>query len=304
MSVKQTIQWLSAAIALAMALSTQTTWAQDTLELQVIDQPLAKIYYIKVPPSRDIIIFPWVSKGIKTVEGVAKTLSESPYIEPIFVINDGFFDLKTKETISYVIKNGVVEADPTLNPGLMDNTGIQPYLSGVINRSAFRVLECPYGLIFKVMPQQSPPPMRCQIRNSIQAGPNLFSETGLIDEAFLAIDNTGKVLRDPVGYRWRNARSAVGVTDKGEALFVMVAMKAKSIAGQDGTKAESTGMNLGELGNIMRQLGAVEAMAMDGGTSSSIWFNGQNFFGKLSPQGQPLKRPVKSVWVVAKRRVP
>ncbi len=43
----------------------------------------------------------------------------------------------------------------------------------------------------------------------------------------------------------------------------------------DGRQSESRGVNLDELAQIMKELGAVEALNLDGGGSSSIFANGR-----------------------------
>jgi hypothetical protein len=43
----------------------------------------------------------------------------------------------------------------------------------------------------------------------------------------------------------------------------------------DGRRKESIGMTLNELGSLMAELGCVEAMNLDGGGSSTVWFEGK-----------------------------
>ena len=59
-------------------------------------------------------------------------------------------------------------------------------------------------------------------------------------------------------------RTAIGYTNEGEMLLLVV----------DGRQSESRGVNLDELAWIMKDIGAVEALNLDGGGSSSIFVNG------------------------------
>ena len=59
-------------------------------------------------------------------------------------------------------------------------------------------------------------------------------------------------------------RTAVGYTKNGELLLVVV----------DGRQQQSRGVYLNELAEIMKSLGAVEALNLDGGASSSMVVNG------------------------------
>jgi exopolysaccharide biosynthesis protein len=63
----------------------------------------------------------------------------------------------------------------------------------------------------------------------------------------------------------RHPRSAVGINTKGEVLLVVV----------DGRQEGSVGMTFDELADLMLELGAVDAMAMDGGGSAEMVVEGQ-----------------------------
>lgn len=62
----------------------------------------------------------------------------------------------------------------------------------------------------------------------------------------------------------RNPRTAVGVTKTGQALLVTV----------DGRSAKNAGMTFVELADLMTELGAYDAMALDGGGSTEMIVNG------------------------------
>lgn len=71
----------------------------------------------------------------------------------------------------------------------------------------------------------------------------------------------------------RAARTAVGITKNGELLLVAVdGLPRKKDQRSDHS---SIGMTLEELAELMINLGAVEAMNLDGGSSTSMWINGR-----------------------------
>ena len=76
-------------------------------------------------------------------------------------------------------------------------------------------------------------------------------------------------------------RTAVGYTKNGEYLLVVV----------DGRQQQSRGVNLNELAEIMKSLGAVEALNLDGGASSSMVVNGVLL---NKPAGGKVQRAVMS----------
>lgn len=64
----------------------------------------------------------------------------------------------------------------------------------------------------------------------------------------------------------RNPRTAIGWTSSGRVLLVVI----------DGRQPRwSVGASLGELARLMRDLGAVQAMNLDGGGSSTMWVDGE-----------------------------
>ena len=92
-------------------------------------------------------------------------------------------------------------------------------------------------------------------------------------------------LTGPGGFFARNPRTAVGVTEDGRLLLVVV----------DGRQpGYSTGMNLQELAEVFTSLGARDAINLDGGGSSTMWLNGL-VANRIS---DPRERPVSSALVV------
>jgi exopolysaccharide biosynthesis protein len=76
----------------------------------------------------------------------------------------------------------------------------------------------------------------------------------------------------------RNPRTAAGIMADGSLLLVTI----------DGRKTDSVGVTLTQLASIMAQLGAVQAMNLDGGGSSSMYLDG--LYVNAPSGGQP--RPI------------
>ena len=62
-----------------------------------------------------------------------------------------------------------------------------------------------------------------------------------------------------------NPRTAIGMIDTNHFVFVV----------SDGRTSESSGLSLYELGQFMQKLGVKTAYNLDGGGSSTMYFNGQ-----------------------------
>jgi exopolysaccharide biosynthesis protein len=114
------------------------------------------------------------------------------------------------------------------------------------------------------------------IRHALGAGPRL------VQGGRLHIPYAWEGFR-PSLYRIRTSRSAVGITGAGKVLFVAV----------EGRDRQNTGMSLVELARLMRDLGAVEAMNLDGGGSATLVVG-----GRVVNRAERAQRPVSSMLVV------
>ena len=84
---------------------------------------------------------------------------------------------------------------------------------------------------------------------------------GLVENGELTVTARSEVRNSMAS----NPRTAIGMVEPGHYLFVV----------SDGRTAESEGLSLYELAELMQQLGAVTAYNLDGGGSSSMVFNGR-----------------------------
>ena len=83
----------------------------------------------------------------------------------------------------------------------------------------------------------------------------------------------------------KNPRTAIGQREDGAVLLVVI----------DGRQANSLGATFKDLVAVMQEYGAVNACAMDGGTSSQMYYEGEVINNPYSPTG-PRKCP--TAWLV------
>ncbi len=185
-----------------------------------------------------------------------------------------------------VVLQGKSVADPKDNERLVKNPNLKPYLSQIFNRSEFRRYLCGQTISYSITLHSQSPPAGCQLVDAIGAGPSLLPELTSVKEGF--VDNANK--RDALGSNQPNARSAVGITRDGSVVLAMVAQKSSAPA--------NSGVSLPALADFMKTLGADKAMNLDGGSSSSLYYKGKTFYGKVDLEGNLIKRPVKSVLLV------
>jgi hypothetical protein len=97
-----------------------------------------------------------------------------------------------------------------------------------------------------------------------------------------------KLTRDPIGVFSKNARSAVGIKQDGSVIIMM---------GSQVPEENKKGFSLPDMAEQMKKHGAVEALNLDGGSSSGIVYRGKAIYGRYE-KGKVVKRPVKSVLMV------
>jgi exopolysaccharide biosynthesis protein len=200
-------------------------------------------------------------------------------------INAGFFDPNNGLTTSAVVIDDELAADPRQNPRLMENPDLTSYLNQILNRSEFRRYTCDGQIRYAITFHQDPIPAGCTLEESVGAGPQLLPESTAIEEGFFD-PATG---RDAIGSQSANARSAVGLTADGAVVLVMAAQ----VPG-----ASPSGLSLPDLADLMAERGVVQALNLDGGSSSTLVVNGATHYGRLNQAGEWVQRPVKSIlWV-------
>ncbi len=254
-----------------------------TVRYQVLSLPHSTVHSITIPPDSNFTVAPVLAAGLDTVVDTANRTGA------IAVINGGFFDPANELSTSFVVLSGKQVADPRQNDRLMQNPDLAPYMNQILNRSEFRRYRCGNRWRYAITPHQAPVPIDCELVDALGGGPQLLPNMTDQTEGFVATVD-GKVIRDAIGRDRRNARSAVGITQDGTVIWVMAAQKAET--------PTSSGLSLPELATILKELGAVQAMNLDGGSSASLHYRGQTFYGKVDNEGKPVQRHVKSVLVL------
>jgi Phosphodiester glycosidase len=196
------------------------------------------------------------------------------------ILNAGFFDPNNQKSTSHASVNGKITANPQDNEGLTQNPRLKPYLSAIFDRSEFRRYDCQGKVRYGIVRHSAPIEPNCKLVDAIGGGPQLLPNVTAQAEAFFD-PATG---RDPIGIDQSNARSAIGLTATGDVLLVMV----------------EAGVSLPQLAAWLGELGAVQALNLDGGSSSSLYYNQQTILGKPTDQKAPVARSIKSVLRVRK----
>lgn len=204
--------------------------------------------------------------------------------ESVLTINGGFFDPKNKKTVSFVTTDGQTSADPLFNENLFADALLRKNLDKILNRSEFRVLECFSGYKFEIAQHKSPIDFECQLMNSIQAGPLVYPNLQLEEEFFIVKDSEGNITRESASVLHKCERTIIGL--KNNEIHIVIFTNKHP-------------MTLAEVQEFCANLELDRAMALDGGSSTSL--NYKDKIEVVSTPDSTSGRMIKSFIILKKK---
>lgn len=244
--------------------------------------PTATVHVVTIPDPVRYPVRVAVVDELARVEAIAAQVCTG---ECVAAINAGFFDPNNGLTTSYVVSDKALVADPSQNERLMGNPDLTSYMDSILNRSEFRRYDCGGTPSYDITFHSDPVPAGCTLVDAVGAGPQLLPQDTAVEEGF--VDRASG--RDALGSRSANARSAVGLTAEGGVVLVMAAQ----VPG-----VSPSGMTMAEMAEFLGDRGVVKALNLDGGSSSTLVYQGTTHYGRLNAEGDRVQRPVKSIlWV-------
>jgi hypothetical protein len=253
------------------------------LRHEVYTLPQSVVYTLLIPVGKQFSVVPAIAPSANTIEEFAVEHGA------IAAINGGFFDPENLKSTSSVVLDGEQVADPRDDELLVNNPQLIPYLDKIFNRTELRQYRCGQTIRYDISLHEQAVSPDCELLNALGGGPRLLPELTSVQEGFWHVVD-GQILRDPLGIERPNARSAVGITREGDIVVAMVAQQPEAPA--------NSGMTLQELADFLKNLGAEQAMNLDGGGSASFYFDGEAVYGKVNEGGDRVVRSVKSVLLV------
>lgn len=194
-------------------------------------------------------LVPYVVQGLETNDYVYRTTGAK------LCVNAGFFDPKNQKTVSYVVIDEKVAANPEENENLMENKSLQKYMDKILNRSEFRILSDEKGkIVYDIAPHQDKVPEGLTLKHSVQAGPMLLPDLRLEEEFFVLI-RKGQLVSESASALHQYARTAIGIKENNVYLFIVT---------------NEAPMTLKEVSELAKRWGMEKAMAFDGGGSTSF----------------------------------
>lgn len=264
------------------ALSELSSAAMTGLSYRTHELAQATVHVVQLPADAPLSIA--VADELTTVEAFAQRENA------LAVLNGGFFDPQNGLTTSHLMVDGQQVGNPADNQRLIGNPALQSYLPKILDRSELRAYQCnaSEGLRYDITFHRAAPPDNCAIAHALGAGPQLIPRNTSTIEAFTDYQG-GELIRDAIGSVRPNARSAIALKQDNSMLLLMAAQR-----------LDAPGLTLFELAEFATSLGATKLLNLDGGSSSSLYYDGQTHLGRLDADGNAIQRPVKSVIVIGK----
>lgn len=173
-----------------------------------------------------------------------------------FVVNGGFFDVKTGKSVSYVTIDNQLVSDVEDNIRLSQDLKAQGRLENVLLRSELRILENKrHKLKFDITYHNEAIKKGYKIKHALQAGPMLYPEMDLVKEGFI-IKEGDEIKHQSVDILKRRERTVIGL--RGKYLYIVLFTKDHKV-------------DAAEMRDYMvENLKLKKIMAFDGGLSTSV----------------------------------
>lgn len=201
-----------------------------------------------------------VGKKLKFISSESLITNKEAHIksEAILTVNAGFFDPKNQKTISYIVSDKNIVADPLFNDNLLMNPVLRKNLDKIVNRTEFRVVECDGKYHYDIVPHKTPVDFMCNIETSAQGGPLILPDLNL-EEEFFIVKKEGKVVRESASVLEKTARTVIGLKKGvcGDEIHILIF-------------TNENPKNIYEVQDYCKSIGLYRAMAFDGGSSTSL----------------------------------
>ncbi len=197
-------------------------------------------------------------------------------------VNAGFFDPANGQTISYVVTDRLISADPMFNHALLRNPFFRKNMNKVLNRTEFRVIQCGNKYQYEIASHKSNIEFGCTLITSAQGGPLILPELRLEEEGFIVKDANGEVIRESASVLHKTSRTIIGLKGTDECHILII--------------TDENPMDMYEVQQLCKKMELDRAMAFDGGSSTS--FNYKNKIDVVSQKGDGGGRMLKSFMLV------
>ncbi len=244
--------------AAASATTTDTSYSDDNIQVTLTEKTVenTQVYIADITVSSSDYLKTAFAQNTYGTNVTAKTSVTAANNRAILAVNGDYYGANST---GYVIRNGVVYRDTVREDS--SNGDLAIYKDG-----SFKII-----YEDEISADQL---VKDGVVNLLAFGPSL------VENGEITVDTNSEVGQSMAS----NPRTAIGTIDENHYIIVV----------SDGRTSESEGLSLYQLAEVMKSYGVKTAYNLDGGGSSTLYFNGQ-VINKPTTNGTISERAVSDI---------
>ena len=244
--------------AAASATTTDTSYSDDNIQVNLTEKTVAntQVYIADITVSSSDYLKTALAQNTYGTNVTAKTSVTAAENNAILAVNGDYYGANST---GYVIRNGVVYRDTVREDS--NNGDLAIYKDG-----SFKII-----YEDEISAEQL---VKDGVVNLLAFGPSL------VEDGEITVDTNSEVGQSMAS----NPRTAIGIIDENHYIIVV----------SDGRTSESEGLSLYQLAEVMKSYSVKAAYNLDGGGSSTLYFNGQ-VINKPTTNGTISERAVSDI---------
>ncbi|MFQ6810547.1 MAG: phosphodiester glycosidase family protein [Streptococcus sp.] len=244
--------------AAASATTTDTSYSDDNIQVTLTEKTVenTQVYIADITLSSSDYLKTALAQNTYGTNVTAKTSVTATENNAILAVNGDYYGANST---GYVIRNGVVYRDTVREDS--SNGDLAIYKDG-----SFKII-----YEDEISADQL---VKDGVVNLLAFGPSL------VENGEITVDTNSEVGQSMAS----NPRTAIGIIDENHYIIVV----------SDGRTSESEGLSLYQLAEVMKSYGVKTAYNLDGGGSSTLYFNGQ-VINKPTTNGTISERAVSDI---------
>ena len=244
--------------AAASATTTDTSYSDDNIQVSLTEKTVenTQVYIADITVSSSDYLKTALAQNTYGTNVTAKTSVTAAENNAILAVNGDYYGANST---GYVIRNGVVYRDTVREDS--SNGDLAIYKDG-----SFKII-----YEDEISADQL---VEDGVVNLLAFGPSL------VEDGEITVDTNSEVGQSMSS----NPRTAIGIIDENHYIIVV----------SDGRTSESEGLSLYQLAEVMKSYGVKTAYNLDGGGSSTLYFNGQ-VMNKPTTNGTISERAVSDI---------
>ena len=244
--------------AAASATTTDTSYSDDNIQVTLTEKTVenTQVYIADITVSSADYLKTAFAQNTYGTNVTAKTSVTAADNRAILAVNGDYYGANST---GYVIRNGVVYRDTVREDS--SNGDLAIYKDG-----SFKII-----YEDEISADQL---VKDGVVNLLAFGPSL------VENGEITVDTNSEVGQSMAS----NLRTAIGIIDENHYIIVV----------SDGRTSESEGLSLYQLAEVMKSYGVKTAYNLDGGGSSTLYFNGQ-VMNKPTTNGTISERAVSDI---------